>query len=218
MNEGVHTPPFEEREYLRPLVECAENADARIYRTVRKDNTVLYDSNRYSVPLGTYNTQKEVCFEVKEGVLFIQTTFGDEICEHRITSGRGLLIQSQSHKRDKTSPLDMTQAALGQLLEGKADDFLQTIRTEKVRYARDQFKLIQALCAQYGTELTLQAIDFCQDSKLYSANYVKDYLAHVATTQPEPPIPLVIPVSDQKYHVTTQKRNLDVYVKAGGTK
>lgn len=208
----------EEREYLRPLVESAENVDARIYRTVRKDNTILYDSNRYSVPLGTYNTQKEVSIEAKEGVLSIQTTFGDDICEHRITSGRGLLIQSQSHKRDKTSSLDMTQAALGQLLEGKADEFLQTIRTEKVRYARDQFKLIQALCAQYGTELALHAIDFCQDSKLYSANYMKDYLAHVSVKQPEPSAPTVIPVSDQKYHVTTQKRDLDVYVKAGDAK
>src|SRR5574344_2121284 len=49
----------EEREHLRPLVDCAEINGAHICRTVRKDNTVIYDSNRYSVPLGTYNAQKE---------------------------------------------------------------------------------------------------------------------------------------------------------------
>lgn len=207
----------EEREHLRPLIECTENVDARIYRTVRKDNTVLYDSNRYSVPLGTYNTQKEICIVAREGTLYIQTTFGDAICNHRITSGRGLLIQSKSHQRDRTSSLDQTQAILGQMLEGKADSFLQAIRTEKSRYARDQFKLIQALCAQYDREQVLQAVDFCQCSKLYSANYMKDYLVHAATKQPDP-LPSVIPVSGKKYHVTTQKRDLDVYAKAGGAR
>lgn len=207
----------EEREHLRPLMECAENADARIYRTVRKDNTVLYDSNRYSVPLGTYNAQKEVCMEAREGTLYIMTAFGDALCDHRIASGRGLLIQSTSHQRDRTSSLDQMQAVMGQKLEGKADDFLQAIRTEKSRYARDQFKLIQALCAQYGVAPVLQAVDFCRCSKLYSANYVKDYLAHVAAKQPDPPAP-TLPVSDKKYHVTTQKRDLGIYAKAGGAK
>ncbi len=207
----------EEREHLRPLVECAETNGANICRTVRKDNTVIYDSNRYSVPLGTYNTQKEVCIVPKDGILYIQTIFGDPICEHRISSGRGLLIQSTSHQRDRTSSLGQMQAALGVLLLGKADDFLQTIRTEKSRYARDQFKLIRTLCDQYGVDAVLEAADFCQYSKLYSANYIKDYLDHNAFKQPEPQA-LPIPVSNAKYHVTTQKRSLSVYAKAGGAK
>jgi transposase len=205
----------EEREHLRPLVECAETNGAYICRTVRKDNTVIYDSNRYSVPLGTYNTQKEVCIVPNDGILYIQTVFGDPICEHRISSGRGLLIQSKSHQRDRTSSLDQMQAALDVLLLGKVNDFLQKIRTEKSRYARDQFKLIRTLCDQYGVAAVLEAADFCQYSKLYSANYIKDYLEHNASKQTEPPA-LLIPVSNAKYHVTTQKRPLSVYAKAGG--
>lgn len=207
----------EEREHLRPLALCAETHGATLCRTVRKDNTILYDSNRYSVPLGTYNRQKEVCIVPKDGMLFIQTVFGEPICEHRLSSGRGLLIQSTSHQRDRTSSLDQMQAALGVLLLGKADDFLQMIRTEKSRYARDQFKLIHTLCDQYGIEAVLEAADFCHDSKLYSANYIKGYLEHRAPKQPEPPA-LLLPVSSAKYHVTTQKRSLSVYAKAGGAK
>jgi hypothetical protein len=107
------------------------------------------------------------------------------------------------------------QAALGILLLGKVDDFLQTIRTEKSRYARDQFKLIRTLCDQYGVDAVLEAAEFCQYSKLYSVNYIKDYLEHNASKQTEPPA-LLIPVSNAKYHVTTQKRPLSVYAKAGG--
>lgn len=85
-----------EREHLRPLIDCEQNVGTTICRTVRKDNTIIYDSNRYSVPLGTYNTQKEVCIEAKDGTLYIQTVFGDTLCDHRITAGRGLLIQSKN--------------------------------------------------------------------------------------------------------------------------
>ncbi|WP_371371065.1 IS21 family transposase [Sporomusa aerivorans] len=205
----------EEREYLRPLVDCAENNGAHLCRTVRKDNTVIYDSNRYSVPLGTYNAQKEVCIVPKDGILYIQTVFGDRICQHRISNGRGLLIQSRSHQRDRTSSLNQMQVALGTLLLAKADDFLQTIRTEKSRYARDQFKLIHTLCDQYAVDAVLEAVGFCQYSNLYSANYIKDYLEHNAFKQPQPP-ELPLPMSNAKYHVTTQKRSLDVYAKESG--
>jgi transposase len=205
----------EEREYLRPLVACEKNNEAQICRTVRKDNTVIYDSNRYSVPLGTYNKQKEVCILPRDGMLYIQTVFGDPLCQHRISNGRGLLIQSTSHQRDRASSLDQMQATLGVLLFGKADDFLQTIRKEKSRYARDQFKLIHTLCDQYTVDSTLEAVDFCRCSKLYSANYMKDYLEHSAVKQTNPQ-ELPIPVSNAKYHVTTQKRPLEVYAKASG--
>ena len=206
-----------EREYLRPLVDCVENKQTAICRTVRKDNTVLYDSNRYSVPLDTYNTQKEVRIEPLDGILQIQTVFGEPICEHRISNGRGLLIQNKNHTRDRSSGLDQMQDALDSLLENKATTFLQTIRTEKSRYARDQFKLLQTLCDQYGVNDVLAAVDFCQYSKLFSANYVKDYLAHQAEKQPKAPM-LPIPVSNSKYHVTTQKRPLEAYSRAGGVR
>ena len=63
------------------------NSDPSILRTVRKDNTIIYDSNRYSVPLGTYNTNPEVQLEIADGNLKILTVFGDFLCEHRISTG-----------------------------------------------------------------------------------------------------------------------------------
>lgn len=209
----------EEREYLRPLTIHDQAQRPVVCRTVRKDNTIIYDSNRYSVPLGTYNSQPEVRIETLDGVLYIQTLFGEPICEHRISSGRGLLIQSKSHTRDRTSTLDKVQDSLSEQMLSKADDFLQTIRSEKTRYARDQFRLIQSMLDQYGVTEVLDAVDFCQYSKLFSANNLRDYLDHKASLRDTAgtaiPIPTVLPVADAKYHVTTQKRPLEVYAKMG---
>ena len=208
----------EEREFLRPLPVCDQAKRPVICRTVRKDNTIIYDSNRYSVPLGTYTTQPEVRIETLDGVLYIQTLFGEPICEHRISSGRGLLIQSQSHRRDRTTALDKLLEDLDAELGGRATEFLTAIRVEKSRYARDQFRLIRSLLDQYGIEAALQAIGFCQRTRLYSANTMRDYLEHQAAlsigTQPTLPVP-AIPVDDPKYHITTQKRSLAAYAKVG---
>lgn len=204
----------EEQKHLRPYTESANFSNSTERRAVRKDNTIIYNSNRYSVPLGTYNKHKEVKIEPQNGIIYIKTLSDDSVCEHRISRGRGLLIQNINHKRDRSTSVDKLQNTVCGLLENKADEFLQSIRDEKARYARDQFTLLQTLCNDYGVKTVLDAVEFCKSSKLYSANYVRDYIVHSAKKPQEKPL-LTIPVSDSKYHVTTQKRSIDVYAKAG---
>lgn len=149
----------EEREQLRPLLDAPSNSDTRIFRNVRKDNAIVYDSNRYSLPIGTYNNQKEVSIKADDGKLTIMTVFGELIHEHVISTGRGQLIKSTSHSRDNSDPLDKAQSIIDELLLFKATDFLQIIRTEKSRYARDQFKLLQTLSDKYGVDNVLNVSD-----------------------------------------------------------
>jgi transposase len=205
----------EEREFLRPLLDITSNVETNIYRNVRKDNTIVYDSNRYSLPLGTYNKQKEVLIEAKDGKLTIMTTFGEFIHEHPLSTGRGQLIKSTQHNRDITDSVDKAQYAIDELLLFKATDFLNVIRIEKSRYARDQFRLLQTLCDKYGVDGVLNAVGYCQVSKLFGASYVRDFLEYNAKPKQEVVLN-TIPISNSKYHVTTEKRSLDVYAKAGG--
>ena len=83
---------------------------------------------------------------------------GRFLCEHRISTGRGLLIQNKSHLRDRTTALDQLQDSLDEQLECRATEFLQRIRAEKSRYARDQFRLLQSLLDRYGVQQMLRAI------------------------------------------------------------
>ena len=118
-------------------------------------NTIIYNSNRYSVPLGTYTTQPEVRIETLDGILYIRTVSGEPICEHRISSGRGLLIQSTSYRRDRTTALDKLLEDLDAELGRRDTEFLTAIRVDKSRYARDQFRLIHSLLDQYEAEAAL---------------------------------------------------------------
>ena len=213
----VPTEVFEEeRDMLRALPAIPIYENTNVYRTVRKDNTIVYDSNRYSVPLGTFNKEKEVRIAAQNGKLVISDAFGDAvICEHTISPGRGLLIKSTNHGRDRESSIDAWQQKLNELLDMQATAFLQEIRIQKRRYSRDQFQILQQLFEQFGKAAVLEAIAFCEKSGLYSANYVRDFLASQVQPDVDPPA-TILPVSDKKYHVTTQKRSLDEYAKAGG--
>ena len=92
-----------------------------------------------------------------------------------------MLLQNHHHLRDRSTSLDRMQDELNALLNGKASEFLQAIRADKTRYTRDQFRLIRTLYDRYGLAATLEAIDFCSGSRLFSVNYMKDYLEHSAT-------------------------------------
>ena len=206
-----------ERECLRPLQEAALIGTEYICRTVRKDNTILYDSNRYSVPIGTYDNQKEVQIDAKDGVLRILTIFGEPICEHMISTGRGMLIKNQNHSRNKSERLDKLLNTVNTLLNYEVTNFLNHLRYDKTRYARDQLKVVESLCNKYGAEDTIKAIQACEEMGLMSAVHVKDYLKHYHTI-PITPVPVTIPLSGRKYHITTEKRPIEAYVKAGGSR
>jgi hypothetical protein len=208
----------DERDYLRPLLNLPAASTTSIFRTVRKDNTIIFDSNRYSLPLGTYGKHKDVCVDVKNNQLIITDAFGDYVmCTHNIATGRGVLIKSTTHKRDRESTAGSLQYEVAELLEGQANNFLDEIRHRKSRYSRDQFQLLKLLLQEHGKNSVLNAINFCESNRLYSVNYVKDLLIQESKPQSELPI-AVIPVSNKKYHVKTEKRSLEVYAKVGGSR
>ncbi len=205
---------LEEKLYLKPLVSTEIIQTKEDKRTVRKDNTILYKSNRFSVPLGTFHKEKEVIIQVIEGNLHIFTLSKDEICHHEIPSGRGHLVQNQEHKRDRTTKIDTYLSGLVEKLGGESSHFLKEVRNEYPRYVREQFGIIYVLLEDYTATEVNDSISFCEKSKLYSCNYVRDYLLH------SKPIPeernsksneITILVDDPKYHETTQKRPISEY-------
>ncbi|WP_424540720.1 Mu transposase domain-containing protein, partial [Sinorhizobium medicae] len=85
-----------------------QNSNISIARSVRKDNTVLYLSNRYSVPLGTFQKHPEVHInktEENQLVIYLQDS-GEILASHPISSEKGKLIQNTSHKRDRSKGIN----------------------------------------------------------------------------------------------------------------
>ena len=207
----------EEREHLLPIPVISDRENTQITRVVRKDNTVLYNGNRYSVPIGTYTNQKEVCLKIEGAALKIYTTTSDFICEHKISESKGLLIKNRSHERDTQSSINGLKEKLKEKLEHRADDFIDRIYAEKTRYARDQFKLIFTMIDLYGTENVLTAISFCEKNRLFSAGMIKDFVEYKTPvfTPASTDTPQNIPVDKPVYHMKVAKRSLDIYAKAG---
>lgn len=208
-----------EKEKLRAVPHADLPVEKANERIVRKDNTIVYSSNRYSLPFGTYNRHKVVEIDSSNGTLIIKAKDGTIICEHRISEGRGMLIKNRDHSRNKESSINQLQINLDRMLECQAGDFLKNVRLQKGRYARDQFSIVESLINIYGVRAVLEGTDFCSKNRLYSASFLRDYLA--SSNNPDftgPPVidTSKIPVQDPRYHVKTEKRPLEAYSKVGG--
>lgn len=182
-----------EREHLRPiLVSQNDFCTPSIIRSVRKDNTILYKSNRYSLPLGTFAKEPEVSLKEVDGKLQLWQVFGDYmIHEHPLSKQKGQLIKNTDHRRKKEESLDrIHQAALTHLSDAY-EPFLQIVRNSKPRYYRDQLMILEELLKQYPLSHVQQAIAICHKLELTSFNDVKDACRYSPQTQTMTPVEIV---------------------------
>ena len=211
-----------ERTHLRPILTSFEiSSDEIILRKVRKDNTILYESNRYSVPLGTYNREKEVRVDIKDDKLVISQAFNDyTIAEHNLCTGKGNLIKNTNHGRNREHGIDELFSDLSGRLEGLCDDFLQEIRRRKSRYVRDQCGLIDRLIWEYGVSSVIIAAQYCREHELYSATDLKDTLEYQAEQDDRKTLPVAVPIrlviNSDVATIVTQKRSIGAYANIGG--
>jgi hypothetical protein len=191
--------------------EIAEEMD----RKVHPDNTVLYKSNRYSVPYGTYSKEKTVFLAVVDGKLQILNQIGELLATHEICEGKGELIRPESHRRDKGARikalLDKTAALLGEEFR----EYLEVLCEKKPRYVKEQLGLVVDACETYGREAALAAMRYCRELELYSGNDLRD-AAKMMSGQAPPAQPARLPVEDERYHIPVQKRPLSVYAEIAG--
>lgn len=169
-----------EKHHLRPVTKkiSISSIDSSITRTVRKDNTILYDSNRYSVPLGTYKPDKEVCIEVTDAnrLLIRDHSNGPIIAEHPISFEKGKLIQPTQHRRDRTKGISAYIATVASQFEDieTATNFLTEIHKQYPRYIRDQLGLISRVSKSMDVEIRNEALRECIKRELYSATEFSD--------------------------------------------
>ena len=161
--------------FLKPVPSTKKIYTDIITRKVHKDNTVFYEGNRYTVPIGTYAQDLEVSLIVENNRLIISSLFGDYIiAEHTLSKNKGELIINNHHERDTTTKLDSLQAELKSKIgnndeNDETDTFLTQIRRLKPRYARDQYKLIGKTLEAYGQPAIEKALRYCVVNNLYSA-------------------------------------------------
>ncbi|MGI5852462.1 MAG: IS21 family transposase [Peptococcales bacterium] len=183
-----------EKPHLLPVLEkinitCTDS----ITRVVRKDNTVWFDGNRYSVPLGTYgDTEKEVVVKiVEDNVLVIYDQEKQELARHSLCHEKGKLIKNNNHSRDHSKGINRYIETVSALFSEpiRARILLDTIRTQKPRYIRDQLQSIQKSIANVDKLVVKKALDFCLKHKLFNATEFVDAVNHFKKNQASKEVP-----------------------------
>lgn len=164
-----------ERSHLKTYVPYTVKLPPVTY-TVRKDNTISWKSNLYSLPLGTYTGRGCLVSVRKEpDTLVILDQHGKlELCRHQIPAGKGVKVMNTDHKRDKSKAIEELMTDLCKQIDLGAIglavyDWLEAIRSEKPRYIRDQLQLIREVIENTDAAVAHKAIIFCHQNKILSA-------------------------------------------------
>ena len=163
-----------EKQHMRQVISLNHIHQTSITRSVRKDNTILYLSNRYSVPLGTFQKYPEVLYYVTEDnklVIYIQES-GEILATHNISPDKGKLIQNRSHQRDKSKGINELIEVISVRFTNKsqATQYLNELRNRYPRYIRDQLNLIKKCIDLDSLEVINEALALCMERQLFSAN------------------------------------------------
>ena len=181
-----------EKEYLIPVSEYsfAKPSNDSISYQVRKDNIVLYKSNRYRVPKGTYKKGKRVFMIVEDDMVsIVDTETGVLYAKHPLGTGKGELIGESSRScRDKSKTIleleEIVRSLLGDC-DGLTDPYLSRVHRERRRYYRDQLGVIRNLFDEWDTGLIQKALVYCTEQELYSAGELSSATAYMSMLEKE---------------------------------
>jgi transposase len=198
-----------EKQFLTPVPHTNTSTES-LTRNVRKDNTVIYKSNRYSVPLGTYRPGREVEVEENDGMLSL--SLGEQvIATHKVSSSKGQLIQSNNHIRDHSASIDVLLKRVVELLDNSPEvaAFLTEVRKAKPRYIRDQLTLLERVIRDHSKDTVMKAIAYCAEKELFSTTHCRD-AAETIFMEEAPPVAETAKLPE-KYRIASVIRNIAVY-------
>lgn len=220
--------PFEvfqlEKKHLRkissPLSITESNPTEIITRNVNKDNTIRYQSNRYSVPLGTYTKCPKVKLQIKkEQLIIIEPATGEILAKHTISMEKGKLIKNMNHARDRTKSIDYLKQKIIRLFPNgeAAKQYINEICQRYGRYRRDQLLILQSVAEKHPQWIAI-ALEKCIHEKLYSANAFRDVVDYLNRQESDPI--LEIPVSPAKFvsTIAVETRDFNTYIQRMGGK
>lgn len=206
---------------IYPMEMDEPEIEAREYG-VRKDNTLLYHSNFYSLPLGTYAGQGTKVMVVKNVDLNEIEIYDPKdfslITRHKICPFRGKYITKEGHASNKNRDILESEKTLRTFFGQWDDDsllsrFLASIRENRPRYYPKTVKSMASLFTDYDKSTALRLLEQYAERKVYNANNMADIARTMADRMAADPKPTKVVISsglDEK-DITPQKRNVSEY-------
>jgi len=211
-----------EKAHLHPWMPVKPEPAWQLY-TVRKDHTVSYKGNFYSVPQGTYQKGVQVRLTPIEEQLHIHDDQGILLCRHQLAAGKGQAVINRNHKRNRAAGIDqlITATAARFAAPDKARQYLEAIRKQKGRYIRDHLQAIAEAIAGVDASLAGAVLETCVRENYLSATLFRELL-HFQLRQAEKEVPdtnlakviLLDPHSARKAAIQPDTSSLDTYEQA----
>jgi transposase len=166
-----------ERGYLRPAKPSPASVlqhGLQKYR-VRKDNTVNYKSNFYTLPLGTYQNQDSWVFlKETEGEIRLYDLNNCLLTIHPLCYGRGQTIRNADHLRDKSQSTHQLKEEVLLLLpeKEKGQLLIEELSKDKPRYLRDSLLVLKKHLPQFDAGTISQTVAYCLEQTVCNANQI----------------------------------------------
>lgn len=149
---------------------------------VRKDNTVQYRGNYYSLPCGTYRSgQTTVWLQETEGnVELYNKDTGKLICRHALCTRKGRTVYDDSHRKPRNAGVKIAERILVHVLGNReVAMWMDNLKRRKERYYRDNLEVILRIIPGYDKNTLIEAIRICLDKGIYNGDSVKSLCEYV---------------------------------------
>jgi transposase len=182
---------------------------------IRSDNVVHYKQNRYRVPRGTYAPGRKARIEPNPGkgtVSFYDAKTNELLAEHEIAVGVGKLVGSPSKKNPggKTGEELKSKVLLDFEAIPDAQSYVELVLEKYQRYVLPQLRIFRKTQELYTKRELSDALTYCLNHDLYSANDFRDTALFLA--QPKHEAPVKSGELPAKYSsVMAQTRSVSVY-------
>lgn len=148
---------------------------------VRKDNTINYKSNFYTLPLGTYQgAQTWVLLKEGQEEIRLYTPNGALLTTHPLCYEQGMVIRNADHSRDKSQSIQKLKEEIIAIMphKEKGELFIEMLYKDKPRYIRDNLLMLKKHIPHLPAEFLAEALCFCLENHLYNSNRLVEVARH----------------------------------------
>lgn len=162
-----------EQRYLIPLRPKPGNSTITVNKyKVRKDNTINYKSNFYTLPIGTYQGPDTwVLLKAYAEEIHLFSLDETLLATHPLCFERGMFIRNTSHLRERNKNILELKNEVIQMMPDQEMStlYIDKLSKEKSRYLRDNLLLLKKHIPGIEKDYLREATRFCFENNLFNA-------------------------------------------------
>ena len=162
---------------------------------VRKDNTICYHSNFYTLPCGTCKGQSTTVWvqeSEEERLEIFDKETGKQITSHPLCKEKGKTVSNMAHHRVRNVPREDMEKRIVDYAGGDsiASEWMNGLRAGKPRYYWDNLNHILRFMRTFSRETFHEAMEICLDRGAYNALMLTDTARSIQKRKKEKPADL----------------------------